>query len=83
MRSRAAIPHHPVEVFEYAIKHGYPDLIEEAGQGALSARPFRALMWAQKGGLTELVDRAAGEALASSLQHAYQNLSPEMFGIWV
>ncbi|KIM36676.1 hypothetical protein M413DRAFT_58317, partial [Hebeloma cylindrosporum] len=33
---QAAIPHHPVEVLEYATKHGYPDLVQEAGPLAVS-----------------------------------------------
>ena len=81
--SRAAIPHHAVEVLEYAAKHGYVDLIQQAGPEALSAHPLRLLVCAQKEGLDELMDRAAEATLASSLQNASRSLSAEMFIIWV
>jgi len=79
---QAAIPHHPAEVLEYAVKHGYVDLIQEAGSAALSACPLRVLVSAQKHGLSELMDRAAEEAVASSLHDAFQTLSVEVFVIW-
>jgi len=82
MQVRAAIPHHPAEVLEYAVKHGYVDLIQEAGSAALSACPLRVLVSAQKHGLSELMDRAAEEAVASSLHDAFQTLSVEVFVIW-
>jgi len=65
------------------MKHGYPDLIEEAGKKALFAHPFRVLICAQKEGLSDLMDRAAKEVFDSSPQHAAQNLPPEMFVTWV
>lgn len=83
MMFRAAIPHHAVEVFEYAMKHGYVDLIQEVGPVVLSACPLRVLVCAQKEGLGELMDRAAEEALASPLQDVFRILSAEMFVIWV
>jgi hypothetical protein len=72
-----------VNVFEYAMKHGYKDLIQEAGPSALSSCPLRVLACAQKEGLGELMDRAAKEALATPLQDAFRFLSVEMFVIWV
>ena len=83
MQSRAAIPHHPVEVLEYATRHGYTDVVREAGSGALSSCPLRVLVCAQKDGLDELMDRAAEEALAYPLQDAVRILSVEMLLIWV
>lgn len=72
-----------MDVFEYAIKHGYKDLIQEAGPSALSTRPLQVLVVAQKEGLGELMDRAAEEVLATPLQDVSGTLSAEMFVIWV
>jgi hypothetical protein len=68
---------------EYATKHGYADLVQEAGPGALSSCPLRVLVCAQQEGLDELVDHAAKEAISSPLQDAARILSAEMFVIWV
>lgn len=65
------------------MKHGYADLVQEAGPLAVSARPIQVLAFAQKEGLGDLMDRAAEEALASPLQDVARILSAETFIIWV
>ncbi|KIM36669.1 hypothetical protein M413DRAFT_77880, partial [Hebeloma cylindrosporum] len=61
---QAAIDH-PVEVLEYAIKHGYKDLVPEAGLLAVPADPLRVLICAHREGLDDLMNRAAVEAIAT------------------
>jgi len=80
---RNAIPQHAVEVLEFAVKHGYKDLVQEAGTVAIPSSPLRVLDYASKEGLLDLADCAAEQALASPLRDAARILSPQTLKPWL
>jgi len=81
----AEIPQHGIEVLEYAAKHMYTDLLQEACTAAVVSHPLRVLECAMKEGLRDLMDLAAEELLATpfKLQDAARVFSHRSLVIWL
>lgn len=79
----ASLTEHPLEVFLYAAKYGYSDLVHEAGPKAAVKSPLEVLEFASKRGLNEAMDHAAVEALDVSLFGVSQVLQYPTLLVWV
>ena len=83
---RSALEAHPLEVLEYAAKHGYPELVEAACPPCLSMiakDPLEILERSLRYGLTQLMEPAARASLSTPIETIFKRLSSHYFVPWV